>query len=572
MFKKLKKWIRSLFQVRILTEKSLQRIYEDIEVEYKWRFGSGESLTSPAMSSSELSLGNYNNLFSDHLSRQELVQSDFASVYLKEDEGKKRDNSSHLLSASTVAYAASNGWLSSDYLHWRHQVIDELRELQDIVYTRMWEDPYLSSAVHQFLFYVLGTGYTFETPNSKISTFLEEFDHEFKYTSTTGIAGKKIWALMSLGEFYLKVWISSTGIPSIERVFPYEVVRVQRHPVRRDCILAYKVVLKEKTEGQWIKDIHFDDYLERDDWQDFPVSDEFAKEMPSLRNSNNYIHYTKMGWGEELLGRVPVEPALRSLKYREDFNLARVVLNKERARVIWKKILKGSAHRRTATDRYLPPPTPGMMLVADENTDYVAISADIKADEVQDDYKMLLYAIAATFSIPLELLDLRGNETVYASIKKTSNPFHQRVMVLRSLVWGSDEDLMQFLLVQRRELAPRSLPKKVQKKVRNPEYPLNSDENFVTKTYLLKDTPLVATWSNNFSEDWAQLAKATKELTEAATGDSILSKTTARKQLGLNDAEEDSLIQSEKSEEDKKKETENGGKEGKTTSGNGDGS
>lgn len=534
--KMIRKWWQD-FNPTIVTTAKMRKMYDDAYAEIMYRFENNK-VTDAEYALTDTALFNYN-----------------VGMQKRKRAAAPEGNQEGLLSPEAVAFAASNDWLNVDTLHWRHQDMSALRDFQNVTYARIYADPYASSVVHQFLFYILGTGYTFSVSNKRVTSYLEELTQRFAYTKITGTAGHKVFSLMSMGEFYLKIWISPKGNAYLDRVFPFEVIGVMRHPVRRDKILGYNV---QANGGQsvWIKDIKFDDYVSAEDFK-IPERWKHAADFNKLkRDKDNYIHYTKVGWGEELLGRVPFEPALRNFKYREDFLLSRVILNRERGRVIWKKVLKGGTQARAGADRFLPPPTPGMMLVATDDIDYESVSADIRADEVTDDYKAILYALAANFSIPLELLDQRGNEQVYASIKKTSNPFHQKIMVLRTVVANSDEEFYQFTLKKKRERGG-SLPKVVTKQVRNPEYPLNSEDNWIKKDFPLERCPIDITWSNNFTEDWGEVAKATKELTEAGAGSPIMSKTTARRRLGLSDVEEDSLIETEQTGEEENEKTSN---------------
>lgn len=536
MFKKLLNWYR-VHRPQVLTQKKLDVLMHEIFEDARNRFApqqEGMITDSRPVDPGYLSFDDARRQYESFLS------------------SCSTGNTKHFFASSVVARAAVLGYLDPVGFHYRQQTFIDLQYIQDLVYSRIFTDPYAKAIVDRFVTYVIGAGYNFQVPDEKVQAFLEKFDSKFRYTEFHGITGRRLASLISLGQFYLKVWVDpGSGDSFLDVIQTYEVEELFIHPVRRSEILAYKIRARDGNT-RWVKDIRADEYVKDPDLS--RSLDKLPKDVRKVlvdRKNTEYIQHTKLLLTEEPWGRSPFESILKDLKYRIDFKDARVILNRERSRVIWKKIYKGAGMGRQSTETYTTPPARGIMLIANDNVDYQVISADIRADDVKEDYKTILRGISAALQIPLEILDIRGDESVYASIKRNANPFYQMIMVLRSFITAVDTELFRFILQKKKEFGASSeLPKTVPHRIRNPRISSKGkkvQELFIDKKVPVSECPISIIWANNFSEDWSSMAGRVKTLTEPnKDGQRILSIQTARTLLNLDSPTEDMYIELER--------------------------
>ena len=186
-FKSLFTWWQKVRPTKILTAQALEKIRHEISDDFIYRFGKNE----PPAEFGEEGIAALLN-FNTHTQKAKQRQFNTALATLKEE------GHSNTLSASLVAFAAINDLLSPDRVHFRQQDMNVYRQFQDITYAKIWEDPYAQNVINQFIFYILGTGYTYYVPNKKVMNFFEDFEQRFHFSSISGFMGKFIFSLMDL--------------------------------------------------------------------------------------------------------------------------------------------------------------------------------------------------------------------------------------------------------------------------------------------------------------------------------------------------------------------------------------
>lgn len=540
-FVRVKQWLGHN-RPRFVTEKSLSEMRHSFYKDFKYRFGQEFGLDIDGMQ-------DYYDVDSFRL-EYDMVRDQALKFQKTALDGSKQK---HFLSSEAVTFAAIMGWATIDSIHYREQDLSQYRMIQDIVYSKIGSDPYAHGIIDRFVTYIVGTGITITIPNRKISEYVEAFIHRTEFNKRVGILSRIVFMLMSLGEFYLRVWTDrETGESYLSLLKTYQIDDFMEHPTRQGKVLAYQITTA--SGSFWVKDIRFDEYAASADLkkfrEDWPHKEDFRKLKASLRQE--YILYGKLSLFDELHGRSPLETALKDLRYYDDFRTARIILNRERSRVIWKKIIKEGSHVSNTDERYRLPPKRGLMLVSTQSVDYEAVAAKIEADEAESDGKLSLYALCAATGMPIEIMDTRGSEAVYASVKKTSNPFHQKLLFIRELLRDFVFDLIRFVLVKKLEFDGRgTLPPVVKVREEDPEnfntFDLEDKELYYTKEYPLNRLPITLDFSDTFSEDWANVAGRVKNLTEGGEGRiPIMSVTTARRKLGTTNVIEESRISVER--------------------------
>jgi hypothetical protein len=102
-------------------------------------------------------------------------------------------------------------------------------------------------------------------------------------------------------------------------------------------------------------------------------------------------------------GQSDLAPLLPWLRRYRDWLTDRVRLNKFRTAYLWHVQLKG-ADRRAILNRQAElavPPSPGSIIVSNENENWLAVQPDIKASDVNDDGLAIRLMIAAGAGVPL---------------------------------------------------------------------------------------------------------------------------------------------------------------------------
>jgi len=140
---------------------------------------------------------------------------------------------------------------------------------------------------------------------------------------------------------------------------------------------------------------------------------------------NVLLQMTRYGGLSDVRGVTPLYPVLRYLKYYEDFLTDRIILNHERSKVVWVKVVKGSAAGESS--RTDIGPQGGQTLTETPWLEWKTVSANINASDAQEDGRIIRLAISAGVGMPEHILFQDASQAVYSSIRNHDTPFAQTI-------------------------------------------------------------------------------------------------------------------------------------------------
>jgi hypothetical protein len=321
----------------------------------------------------------------------------------------------------------------------RYQSLTDLWSMQDAAYNKSRKNPIARSIVNTIQHYTVGRGLKFEASDHKVQQFLMDFWASNKMDLRQKELVKSTYIE---GEYFILYFISElTGQVKVRRIRPKEIDSIESHPDDIETILAYKRVLKSwdsrraKDGERHYADVDYFTRLEDKD----NIDRQEAMVHKNLEKDKliQFIKYNDNP--DEVRGRVPMDSVMKYLKYYEDWLLDRVRLNHERSKVVWIKTIRGRGTETSVTRTRSP--KGGQILQETNNIKYRIENANINADRAADDGLSILYSIGSGVTIPLHILNQRGDQENYSSIRKMDSPFSQG-MIFNQDFWVANFDKM----------------------------------------------------------------------------------------------------------------------------------
>lgn len=432
-----------------------------------------------------------------------------------------------------------NFWLKEGYANVleteqydsREQTENDLQSAQDAAYTRTFVDPHFKAMLNNVTNYIIGDGLKFSVPNDKIQKFLEDY---WKRNGLQLKQSKLVWSTMQLGEYFPAMFTNKdNGLVSLRNYRTYEIQDIEVAKNDRDKYLAYHyypATGEFMSDGKWVADYRYFKQLEEDGIN--RAESEHHSELSEFET----VLFFRHNMGDEVRGRVPFAGALKYLRMSRDFLFDRFILNHKRNRVIWVQKVsrrtteKNIGYKPTPYDTALDDPMGEIIKVFAED-DIQAISANIDANDALPDYLSILYMAAAEAQVPLIVIDQRASEEVYASMKRSSNPFHQMIKASRTFFGYYFAELFRYAIEQGVKYG--DLGKTV---MINQYQPISSEESPATKLVRIntENIPILIQWPLVFSEDPINEARSDALMLDRG----VMSPETAAAKRGLNYPEE----------------------------------
>ena len=248
--------------------------------------------------------------------------------------------------------------------------------------------------------YVVGDGITIGSEVPAVADFIRRlWDHP------QNRLGLRLYAwcdeLTRAGELFLVLATNpGDGLSYIRATPAARIDRIEADPDDLERELRYHETVSGDPEGRWWASPHTADAAE-------PVMCHFAINRPvgALRGEGDLV---------------PLLPWLR--RYREWLE-DRVRVNRLRNSFLWQVRLRNATPDDLARKQmqYRQPPSPGSIIVSDENEEWAALSARLEASEAESDGKALRLLVAAGAGVPLHFLS-EGESATKATAAEMGGP------------------------------------------------------------------------------------------------------------------------------------------------------
>lgn len=342
------------------------------------------------------------------------------------------------IAEGTAAEKRQAGWIALGYGANedvdRRQTVQELWDTQDAAFTKYCKDPNARGIVDQVQYATIGRGITFECLDRAARGCLLSFWRENGMESRQKLMVRDCYLE---GEYFPQYFINfADGRVKLRKAPPKRVLEIECHPEDVATKLAYLYESPDGVKQEWIADV---DYFKQ--LRDF---DRAVSEHAGDLSESRRIQLIKYGFEEELRGRVPMQPVLRLLKYMEDFAVDRVKFHHERAKSIGILMLSpayASKYKVREGTAYKFPNDSVLLVGVKGEKEYQFHTLNLESSEAQQDFLMLAYLISAGVGIPLHVWQQRGDQEVYASIKKMDTPFSTFILSNQDF-WSNHFDKM----------------------------------------------------------------------------------------------------------------------------------
>ena len=293
----------------------------------------------------------------------------------------------------------------------RYQSLPDLWAMQDAAYNKSRTNPIARSIVNTIQHYTVGRGLKFEAPDQKVQQFLMNF---WTFNKMDLRQKELVKSTYIEGEYFILYFISKkTGRVKVRRIRPKEIDSIESHPEDIETILAYKRVRKS-WDSRLVdqRELHYADVDYFTQLNDENIDKRESEVHKNLEDDRlvQFVRYNDNP--DEVRGRVPMDSVMKYLKYYEDWLLDRVRLNHERSKVVWIKTIRGRGTEINTTRTRSP--KGGQILQETNNIKYRIENPQINADRSEQDGLAILYAIGSGVTIPLHVLNQRGDKENYS--------------------------------------------------------------------------------------------------------------------------------------------------------------
>jgi len=249
--------------------------------------------------------------------------------------------------------------------------------------------------------YVVGDGITVTSGFSAVQEWIDEFwDHPMNHIDQRLYA----WCdeLTRSGELFIVVSVNpGSGMSYLRNIPASAIDRIDTDPDDLEREIQYHELVDGTLEGRW--------------WPSWLTAGVGAGQF--------VLHYTINRPVGALRGEgdlVPILPWLR--RYREWLE-DRVRVNRLRNSFLWQvkltNVTPGDLDRKQ--QQYKHAPSPGSIVVSDENEEWLALSAQLQSSDAESDGKALRLMVAAGAGIPLHFLS-EGESATRATAAEMGGP------------------------------------------------------------------------------------------------------------------------------------------------------
>jgi hypothetical protein len=265
-------------------------------------------------------------------------------------------------------------------------------------------NPLAFRVTHLMSDFVIGSGMAVKSKDAAIQAFIEAF---WNHPQNRIAERLTRWCdeLTRTGELFLVLSRNPADRMSYVREMPALLIdKIETDPNDRERELHYHETTGD-PEGRW--------------W--------LSEQHPDAAQSDQVmLHFAVNRPAGATRGTPDLLPILRWLRRYQDWVEDRARLNKYRATFLWHCTISnpapGELERKRA--QYAKSPTPGSILISDQNEAWEAKNPQINADEAESDGKALRLMVAAGAGIPLHFLG-EGESATKATAAEMGQPTYK---------------------------------------------------------------------------------------------------------------------------------------------------
>jgi len=302
---------------------------------------------------------------------------------------------------------------------------EELYLIQDAIWTKYGSDPLIQGAVDNYTDYVIGGGVAISTPVDDVNKVLEDFERRNQWFSRQQAIVKNSFID---GEHFTLLYTNANGDVYVRKCHPKSIETMETAKTDYEVLFSIlrRLYMYDDQGGTTYSDARqYIKTLEYDDLQNAGLNYNRSIHTKDFIQ-NVVVSFLKLNDSDKLRGLPPLKRVLKWSKLYENFIMDRMVLNHERAKVVWIKTY-GMKPRDPLPNKSYKSPPQGSMMIEKDGIKYRTEKPNLDSSEAKEDGLGLLYYIATSIRMPIHILNQRTDQQVYASIRKADTPFQNMV-------------------------------------------------------------------------------------------------------------------------------------------------
>ena len=291
----------------------------------------------------------------------------------------------------------------------------EQRQLLDDCLAEWRANPLAFRITHLMSDFVVGSGVRVKSDRPEVQAFLERFWHH-PYNRLAERLPRWCDELTRSGELFLVLSRNPGDRMSYVRELPASLIdRVETDPEDYEREWRYRQAASDPEGRWWLSPQHPD-----------------ADQSPQVM-----LHFAVNRPAGATRGLPDLAPILKWLRRYQDWVEDRARLNKYRSAFLWHCQINspapGELERKRA--QYARAPSPGSLLITDQNENWRAIHPQIAADEAEADGKAIRLMVAAGAGVPLHFLG-EGESATRATAAEMGQPTYRHYQA-RQVYFGA---------------------------------------------------------------------------------------------------------------------------------------
>jgi len=385
---------------------------------------------------------------------------------------------------------------------------EELMLIQNAIWNKYVTDPLIQGAVDNFVDYVIGSGVNVSTPVDAVNQVLRTFEKQNKWFLREREIVKNSFID---GEHFTLLFNNNVGDVFVRKCHPGSIERMETASTDYEVLFSiYRRLAKYDEQGNtsFSDEIKYVKTYDYDLYQSMQLGYNRSKHEKEF-SRNVVVDHLKLNDSDKLRGLPPLKRVLKWSKIYENFIMDRMVLNHERAKVVWIKEYTQRS-REALLDKPYKSPGQGTMLIEKDGIKYRTEKPNLDSSEAKEDGLGLLYYLATSMRFPLHILNQRTDQQVYASIRKADTPFQKMIEASQHFYAFHFERIYRYLIKQKVD------KKKLEKSYKYSSY---SEEALLTAVKQINDGILDGRPVQDIKNAAEKTLESGKELIEVDTVD-----------------------------------------------------
>lgn len=286
-----------------------------------------------------------------------------------------------------------------------------------------YKNPWARNIIDITTNFICGTGFNYRTQdtNEKIQEYIDSFWNDPENRLITRLS-EIVTRVLRDGEIFIRYFRYKNGRVIVRFIDPGEISEIFTDKNDREHVTNYHYYVQTYVDDQNNTINAIDTRISAEDMQHIKINvDSDVKR-----------------------GRSILEPALKYLKYYEDWMFGRIVINRMKSSIFLEEIIHGGSPSDVATLKNAQTqrtnitsrtayklPRYGTKVIHGDNIEYKWADPNIKADDTKEDGRQIKLSIAAAVGAPEHIVTSDASNNNYASLAASQIPYIRKIQAFQ---------------------------------------------------------------------------------------------------------------------------------------------